>query len=283
MGGIHQGTASAFHQGKRAPKLPQKNVLSPHIFPGQKSCNILLELSTQKTHLQFLSFLQPSHPHEPVLAPTPSSAHWLCALCTHCSLRPEPTTPREDLIAADKIPPWVGGTRLCFGEMKSRMTEALAVNVCKHPQKKCNDHSCCFCTPILLVSVSPQFCFIPSICERMTGFILEQCRHHKPQRGKGSYYLHLTLHLDRFPQCFAAYESSFLPPPCCPLCSWWHCRPASPDLQRSFRAPVAILYCRVMAESLKGTQPGHNSIRKTRQTLSVPALHMPLGYSAIIC
>lgn len=87
MEGIHQGTASAFHQGKRTTKLPQENVLSPHIFPGQKSCNILLELTTQKIHLQFLSFLQPSHPHELVLAPTPSSAHWICVLCTHCSLR----------------------------------------------------------------------------------------------------------------------------------------------------------------------------------------------------
>lgn len=100
----------------------------------------------------------------------------------------------------------------------------------------------------------------------MTGFILEQCRHYKPQAGKGSYYLHLTLHLDRFPECFAAYESSFLPPPCCPLCSWWLCRPASPDLQRRFRALIVILYCRGMAGSLKGTQPGHNFVRKTRQT-----------------
>lgn len=29
MGGIHQGTASAFHQGKRTTKLPQENVCSP--------------------------------------------------------------------------------------------------------------------------------------------------------------------------------------------------------------------------------------------------------------
>lgn len=156
------------------------------------------------------------------------------------------------------------------------------MNVCKHAQKKCSDHSCCFCTPILLVSVRLQFCFIPSICERMTGFILEQCRHYKPQRGKGSYYLHLTLHLDRFPQCFAAYESSF-----CHLPAVLFALGGTAELPhlicRGFRALIAILYCRVMAESLKGTQPGHNFVRKTRQTLSVPALHMPLGYSAIIC
>lgn len=78
-------------------------------------------------------------------------------------------------------------------------------------------------------------------------------------------------------------KAAFLPHPCCPLCSWWHRRPASPDLQNSFRALIVILYCRVVAESLKGTQPGHNFVRKTRQTLCVPALQMPLGYPGIIC
>lgn len=177
----------------------------------------------------------------------------------------------------------MGGTRLCFSDMNSRTAEALAMNVCKHPQKKMEWPHLLFLYPDLLVSVSSWLCFIPSICEKMSGFIFEQCRHYKPQAGKGSYYLHLTPHFDRFPQCFAAYENSVLPPPCCPLCSWWLCRPASPDLQRSFRALSVILSCRVMAESLKGTQPGHSFVRKTRQTLSVPALHMPLGYSAIIC
>lgn len=52
------------------------------------------------------------------------------------------------------------------------------------PRKKCNDHICCFCTLILLVSLSPRLCFIPSICERMTGFIFEQCRHYKPEGCK---------------------------------------------------------------------------------------------------
>ena len=153
----------------------------------------------------------------------------------------EPTTAREDLIAADKLPPYVEGAGLCFGKTNSWMTEALGMHVCKHPQKKWNDHICCSHTPILLHSVSPQLCFIPSIRESIAGFTSEQHRHYKPQ-GVINYYLHLTQHPDRFPHCFAARESSFLPPPCSPLCYWWHCRPASPDLQRRFRAFIAILY-----------------------------------------
>jgi len=64
------------------------------------------------------------------------------------------------------------------------MTEALGTHVCKHPQKKCNDHFCCSYTPILLHPVSPQLCFIPSACERIAGFISEQHGHYKPQGCK---------------------------------------------------------------------------------------------------
>lgn len=58
------------------------------------------------------------------------------------------------------------------------------MNVCKYTQKKMQRPHLLFLTLILLVSLSPQLCFIPSICERMTGFILEQCSHYKPQGCK---------------------------------------------------------------------------------------------------
>lgn len=85
------------------------------------------------------------------------------------------------------------------------------------------------------------------------------------------------------PQQISPLLCCFLLPPCSTLWYLRHCRPALPDLQRSFRALIAILYYRTMAENLEGARPESNFVRKTRQTLSVPALHMPLGYSAIIC
>lgn len=248
MEGIHQGTATAFHQGKRTTKLPQENVLSSHIFPGQKSYNILLELTTQKTRLQFFPFLQPSHPHELGLAPTPSSARWLCVLCIHSSKgRPNCSRQNDPLGGRHKAVFWWHEFQVYRG-FGHECVQTL-------PEK----------TAMTTSAVSaPQFCLCFGLCYPIT--VSSQAY------VKGWQVLSLssagTTNLRQVKEVITCIslctltdslsvllhvKAAFLPHPCCPLCSWWHRRPASPDLQNSFRALIIILYCRVMAESLKGT------------------------------
>lgn len=144
-----------------------------------------------------------------MLAPTPSSARWLSVLCTHCSLRGWTHSSKGRPNCSRQNTPLVEGIRLCFADMNTRMIEVLAMNVCKYTRKKNGMTTSAVSAFWFCWSLLAHNCFIPSICERMTDFILEQCRHYKPQGGKGSYNLHVTAHLDRFPQFFAAYESSF--------------------------------------------------------------------------
>lgn len=155
---------------------------------------------------------------------------------------------------------------LCFRETNSQMTEPLGVHVCKHPQKKCSDHICCPCTLILLCSVSPHLSFTPSIWGRTAGFASEKHRHYKPQGGTRTVLLVTCISpstLTDSPTALLHTKAAFYCLPALPLCYSWHCRPASPGLQRSFRTLVAILYSRTMAENLEDAWPESNFVRKT--------------------